>query len=186
MRLTVQPRGMKQARTAFTLIEMLVVVVIMAVFASVAVPQYLRMLARANFDAALANIVAALQTARDLAIRYAADSAVTFDAQSQTLVVSVPNPAPSMDAPIVMQDQASAEPAPEPRVLNLGEAVTITNFEPFDASGAGSAAASATAIQFHDDGSSTGGRLTIVSADGYAAAVEVAPATGTARITEER
>ncbi len=185
MRCLLHTARRSDARAAFTLIEMLVVIVIMAVFASVAVPQYSRMLARANFDTAVQSILATLQTARDAAIRYGTDSVVTFDAQSQTLTVSVPSPALATDVPIVMQDEAASEPLPEPRVLNLGENITITNFESFDTSAPTSSNTPA-AIQYHDDGSSTGGRLVIVSAEGYAAAVEVAPATGTARVTDEQ
>ncbi|MGC8666735.1 MAG: pilus assembly FimT family protein [Chthonomonadales bacterium] len=182
----VQSGRTHKARAAFTLIEMLVVIVIMAVFASVAVPQYSRMLARADFDAALQTVVEALDTAKDMAIRYGADSTVTFDAQTQGLTVSIPAPAPATDAPIVMQDQLSAQPLPEPRVLNLGEKVMITNFQSFSDTGSVPGSASGAAIRFRDDGSSSGGRLTIVSAEGYSAVVEVAPATGNPRITDQQ
>src|SRR2546429_7115710 len=81
-------RGTPNAeRRAFTLIEMIVLIIIIAVVSSVAVPAYSRFNATAKFQSVVRETMAMLDSARLTAIQSGADVTVQFDAQSATFMV---------------------------------------------------------------------------------------------------
>jgi type II secretion system protein H len=74
------PRGLKPAaRTAFTLLEVVIVLVIMGIISAIAVPRYANALARHRLDAAATRIVADLSLARQQAKTSGTTQTVRFN-----------------------------------------------------------------------------------------------------------
>jgi Tfp pilus assembly protein FimT len=166
---------------AFTLIEMLVLIIIIAIISAIAVPAYARFLVQARFQNSVENTVSLLTWARDAAVQASSDSVVRFDSQTESFQVTVEAQSAPIDLPSAMQETQETTPASTSRGYKLGEDIAVTNFAVYDNgtdTSGGNTGASATELRFHDDGSSNGGRLTMVSMDGYSTAIEIAPVTG--------
>lgn len=169
---------------AFTLIEMLVLIIIIAVLTSVAVPAYARFHARAKFQQSVQETVSLLAWARDQAIQNGADSVIRFDPQTETFQVTVETPGADADRPSAVQESQEAGAPAAPRTLNLGDEVAIPDFTVYGAQQSMAASPDNTRreLRFHDDGRSNGAQFVMVRpGDSYAVLIDISPAAG--RIT---
>jgi type II secretory pathway pseudopilin PulG len=173
-------------RSAFTLIELLTIILIIAVVSSVVVPAYARFWSKARFDAAVRNVRDIFAYAREQAVLNDTEAVVTFDGRSQTFAAIVNPPPPLTDLPAALQNTAvGAAPhtAPAPKGVQLGEEFQIADLSSGAQGAASGAGNRATEIRFRGDGTSDGARVVLRSSAGYQATLIVWPATG--RITVE-
>src|SRR5262249_44887217 len=159
----------------FTLIEMVVLIIIIAVVSSVVVPSYVRFHSRAKFQHSVENVVFTLNWARSSAIQNSADTVVRFDAQSQTISVVADTPSVPSDLPTAIQESPEPVSIPEPKMVQLGEDVMVRDFTVAnDVSSATTNTDPTTAnqsreLRFYENGSSNGGTLILQSAENYLA-----------------
>ncbi len=176
-----QPPSLRPRR-AFTLIEMVVVIIIIAVMASVAVPAYARLKERMQFSQSIQQAVEFFAWARQTAISTGADCTVHFDAQTETFTAMATPPPPQTDLPAAMQ--TSAEQTQEQssltmqRGLSLGDKVAVQAFTVYGPDLGASGSQQQNDMTFHEDGSSDGGKLLLVSSSGAAEEIDVASMTG--------
>ena len=181
-------------RTAgFTLIEMVVVVIIIAVMAGVLVPSYGRFYARAKFDATTRDVQDVFAYAREQAIAKDAPATLTFDPGSETFAVNVTAPPPPNDQPVAFPDvKTDSASKPETHITQLSSSMAVNGFSATAAgqtgqSGGGggmmgSAGRGSTVVHFRPDGTSDGAQLTLLGAEnGYMAHMTLNP--GNARLT---
>ncbi len=172
---------------AFTLIEILVVIVIIAVMASAIVPAYGRFLAKTRFESEVREVRDLCAHARDRAIARDTTISMTFDAATQTFAVVVPTIPPPSDQPIAfnntMESQVAMNPTEAPRGYTLPPNVVVSNFS---VGGTGGNAGNGTsAIRFRSDGSCDSAQFRLVSETGYAAQILLMPGTGQVKIEEQ-
>lgn len=167
---------------AFTLIEMLVLIIILAMLSSVVVPASTRFYAKAKFQQNVQDVVGLLAYARSSAIESNSESVVRFDAQTDTFMVTRDSTTPATDVPTALQDTQDAAQIPDSKITRLGEDVMVADFKSYDPAGDSNSSMGQkmAELRFHDDGSSSGGQFVIRSMNGYSAIVEVAPMTGRA------
>ena len=92
-------------RQGFTLIEILIVIVIIAVMSAVVVPAFANLWERSRFDSECANARALFAWARQQAVERDTTVSIHFDAASQTFTASLtPTPSPT-DQPSVLANQ---------------------------------------------------------------------------------
>lgn len=165
---------------------MIVLIIIIAVISSVAVPAYARYHAWAGFQRSVRETTALLAEARDRAVQASADCRVRFDAQTETFMVTVETLDSNADLPTALQESPDAAP-PEPRLFRLGEDIAVADFQVYRPSSASASGPGSAAIEFHfyEDGRSDGARFALLSQDGYRALVEVSPATGRVTVRDE-
>lgn len=173
----------------FTLIEMVVLVVIMAVLSSIAVPTYNHFKARMEFTAAVQGVVQLFAYARDTAIHNDADCSVRYDAQSGAFVVTVEQPPVLNDLPTALADTADAsQPLPEPRTMALGDNVQAGNFavqSVDDPTGTINQTGAAPTIVFRPDGTSDAAQFTLASVDGFVTQLQLVPTTGLLVVSDD-
>jgi len=173
----------------FTLIEIIVLIIIIAVLSGVAVPAYSRFYARSKFQRSVQEVVGLLAWARDAAIQAGADSIVRFDAQTETFMVTVESPSVGEDAPLAFQETPEALVPPQPRLLRLGEDVSARDLQVYNpsasAGGLPAGQPSVTEFRFYEDGRSDGAVFTLLSQDGFRAEFEIAPLTGRVVVHDE-
>jgi type II secretion system protein H len=177
-------------RRGFTLIELIVVIIIMAVLSAVAVPSYMKLYARSKFDGSVQEIMSVCRWARDMAVETGLETIVRFDPQTETFIAAANQPEVLADMPTVMleqREQQEQNAAPPPRIHALSEDLSIVDFQSYrpELSFASGSAESATVIRFRHDGSCDGGRFAIASDSGYRAIVEIAAATGKPSLIED-
>src|SRR5579872_4956340 len=192
-----------QRQRGFTLIEILVVIIIIAVMSSVAVPAYFRFLAHTSFTQSVQQTVSLLAWARNAAVETGSDVTVQFDLHAGTITVQVQQPDTSggqsglaSDMPTAMQDQQNSATPIQPRVSPLGEDMSVTGLtvvpgaagsDPTNGSAnplpAGNQAQQA--INFYSDGTADSAQFALVSADGFRADVSVVPTAGRAIVSDE-
>jgi prepilin-type N-terminal cleavage/methylation domain-containing protein len=176
---------------AFTLIELLIVIIIIAVMASAVVPAWAKFWARTQFDAMTREVQDVFAYAREQAITNDTPSTVRFDPQSETLTVTITQPPPVTDQPAAFgatDNPAAAQASAEPYVVPLGTDFAIAEFNVNGNNGSGNNLAlggsrGATELQFRGDGTTDGAQITLVGASGYVAHLVVWPGTG--RVTVE-
>jgi Tfp pilus assembly protein FimT len=168
---------------------MLVLIIIMAVISSVAVPAYSRFYAHAKFLQSVQQVSSLLTWARDAAMQSEGESTVRFDPQTAAFTVTVETPDTSGDQPAAVQD--STEPPAlqsESHATTLGENVTVADFSVLDPLAGSNQTTSARTqgpeLRFHEDGSADAARLVLASAEGYHALLEVVPTTGRVVVTD--
>ena len=173
-------------RLAFTLIEMLVLIIILAMLSSVVVPASTRFYAKAKFQQSVQDIVGLLAYARSSAIESNTESVVRFDAQTDTFMVTRDSTTPAADVPSALQESQDAAPIPESRISRLGDDIMVADFKSYDPTGDSNSSMGQkmAELRFHEDGSSSGGQFVLRSMNGYAEIVEVAPMTGRATATD--
>ncbi|HSV72234.1 MAG TPA: type II secretion system protein [Chthonomonadales bacterium] len=164
----------------FTLVELITIIVIMMVVASITVPAWARFHDRVVFERVVARVAAEVNAARESALREGAGSSVRYDAQSNALVVTTSGHVEDTDAPVALQELDDARRPAGERAMGLLEDVAIAEFTSYagiDGSPV-SPEAGADTLRFHDDGSSDGGEILVVSATGRMARIAVLPTTG--------
>ena len=174
---------------AFTLIEMITLLIIIAVLSAAAVPYYARLRDHADFQRAVGILQGELADARNAAIQAGADCIVRFDPQIDVFEVIVEVADPSADSPAAMLDQSEQVHIPPPRTVGLGEDIAVQEFRPLinqDSQLTNSAENRAlTEIRFHEDGSSDGGSIVLISPHGYGARLQIAPQTGAISVQQQ-
>jgi prepilin-type N-terminal cleavage/methylation domain-containing protein len=171
--------------SGFTLVEMIVLIFIIAILSSVAVPAYHRFKAKSVFQATVERTVSLLTWARAAAVESNSDAVLQFDHQSGTFIVSVPPRAPSEDMPAALQEAERLVQPPQPRTSVLGEDVAVAEFSVNRVNPNTNTPSGIQEIRFHEDGSSDGARIALVSADGYRAFLHVLPMTGRTVVSDE-
>ena len=179
-------------RKGFTLIEMVVVIIIVAVMTSVIVPAYARFYARASFDAEVRQVQDVFAYAREQAVQR--DTAVTlnFNPQSESFDITLLPPTPPTDQPTAYANaNTDTSTLAVSHTVQLSSKVGVTGFTATDTSQGivpGSTAGNAnggrgqTTVNFRADGTSDGAELTVVSAENpYSAHLTLHP--GNARLT---
>src|SRR5664279_1966395 len=111
---------------------MVVIIIIMAVISSVAVPAYARFHQRALFQQGVHQVAELLTWARDAAVQSEGESTVRFDQQADTLSVTIEMPDTSGDLPTAMQVNQEVPSASDARSFVLGENMTISEFSARD------------------------------------------------------
>ena len=129
----------RRASAGFTLIEMLVVIIIMAVMAGMVIPAHARFLAKERFDQAVEQTLSMLASARQQALNTGEDVQVTPDLQNGAWVVQPDTSSTTAqdtdttpdqtDEPVAMSDEDAAEAsAPDTKTVQLPEDVTVSRF----------------------------------------------------------
>lgn len=172
----------------FTLIEMLVMIIIIAVLSSVAVPKYYDFAMKSRFQESVHRVLAMFSDARDKAIQSGADCVVRFDPQSATFVVETELSPPEADQPAALQDSPDSLPALPSEPLQLGENITVSDFQMMDPTQQQQRPMDRSRtmeIHFHDDGRADGAAIMLAGAEGERAAIEIASLTGRASLRED-
>jgi Tfp pilus assembly protein FimT len=181
-------RGKVFLLRAFTLIEMIVLIIIIAVLSSVAVPRYARFQARVRFEGTVQKVVNFLTWAREMAQEQGVEMVVQFDPQSETFTALLQQVEDLADMPIALQDAQGTPLPPQPRTLTLREEVSVAEFAIDErATSTGllhSFHNGRNEIRFHEDGSADSARILLRSIDGYEALLEVVPLTGRVVVTD--
>jgi prepilin-type N-terminal cleavage/methylation domain-containing protein len=172
-------------RRAFTLVELMVVILMIAVMASVLVPAYNRFYAKSQFENTARQVQDIFAFAREQAIVRDTTVTVAYDAQNHAFLAQVAPPHPQTDLPVALvatdspnggatqsgESQKSYQLDPD---VNLG-AFTVSSGP---SSASGTAGGGGNHLHFLSDGTVEGAMLTITSADGYSAQFQLWPATG--------
>lgn len=172
---------------AFTLIEILVVIVIIAVMAGAIIPAYGRFLAKTRFENAVREVRDLCAHARDRAVARDTTVPLNFNAATQTFSVIVPTLPPPTDQPIAfnntLESQIALTPTEPPRGFTMPSDVAVANFA---VGGTGSNAGGGTsAIRFRSDGSCDAAQIRLVGEAGYATQIVLMPATGQVKVEEQ-
>jgi prepilin-type N-terminal cleavage/methylation domain-containing protein len=172
----------------FTLIEMLVLIIIVAVISSVMVPRYAQFAAATKFRRDVRRIAEVLAWARESAIENDTSATVQFDRQTETFVVTLDPNTPADDMPSVFSDstnQNAQSGTPAPRVLTLEEYLLV-RISPNSSQNSSNSqnSDSQNTLHFNSDGSCEGWILDIASPQTNSTErIVVSPTTG--RITNE-
>jgi prepilin-type N-terminal cleavage/methylation domain-containing protein len=185
------PVAARAASRGFTLIEMLVLIILIAIMSSVAVPRYANFLAKARYRQAVRETLDLFAWARERAVQTQSDVVVRFDPQSETFLVTVDSPNPGADLPTALQSSQEAQTAvaTAPRAVTLGENVMVADFRVYSSMANNSASRQSGSrtleLRFRDDGSCDGASFIIVSAEGDRSNIEVLPASGKAVVRDD-
>ncbi len=181
-------------KQAFTMIELLMIIIIIAVVSAIVVPAYAKYWATARFESTVHQVEEMISEARDKSIELDTTTTVSFDKQSQTFMVMLNQTPPQTDQPSNMTnlDQQNALMAQNsiPTTVILGGDVGIVQFQAggFAASSPNAAnrnsnSGSSNELHFQGDGSCDGAHITVGSSFGNTADLIVWPANG--RLTRE-
>ncbi len=173
-------------RRAFTLIELMVVILLIAVMASIVVPAYSRFYAKSQFENTARQVQDIFAFAREQAIVRDTTVTVTYDPQNHAFLAQAAPPEPQTDLPVAL----SATDSPNGGMTAGGESQKSYQMDPdvsigafsvssnpnsgTDAGGSGSG----NKLHFLSDGTVESATLTITSADGNRAQFQLRPATG--------
>lgn len=169
-----------QAR-GFTLVEMVVLIIIMAVLSAAAVPAYSRLRDRAVFQTRVGAVVTFLQQARAHAIELKAPVEVRFDPQTDTFTAQGSTVVDAADIPTDMAQTSEGAAVMYQRSLTLPAECRITEIRAFgpEISFSNALSRQETVLFFREDGTCDGLRFTIVQDTGHTAVVTLWPTTGT-------
>lgn len=186
-------RANRRAGAGFTLIEMLVLIIIMAILAGIAVPAYSRRYARTAFDHAVDETVAMLTDARRIAVDTGGDVLVTVDQRAGTWTMQPETvsdeqaigAAQTVDAPVALAtDTQTADASGQTRTYQLPDDVAVADFRSGqDLLGTQSPTTQSQSsertmeLRFHEDGTCDGAWFALVSADGFEVEMDVSPLT---------
>lgn len=178
----------RRSERGFTLIELLMVIIIIAVMSATMVPAYARFWSKTRFNGTVAQVRDCFVNARQQAILNDTSATVSFDARSQTFVVTVAPPPTQFDQPVAFgntdTDNGGTVTPPTPTGVQLNPDIVVTSFQAGgNLSGGSGQPAGATEVHFRNDGTCDGADLQLASDSGYTAHLIVWPATG--RVTLE-
>lgn len=174
----------RRVSAGFTLIEMLVLIIIMAILSTVVVPAYSRLRDRADFETQLSKVQGFFAEARARAIELGADVEVRYDTQSETFVASAPATLSTNDVPTAIAEEPDTLPVAYQATLALPRDYRIMDVDIFGPE-VGMHARDNRAdsvLYFHEDGTSDGMRCTVSRDTGAAATVTIWPSTATVDI----
>lgn len=178
------------SRRAFTLIELMVVIVMIAVMAGTIVPAYNRFYAKSQFENSVRQVQDIFAWAREQAITRDTTVTVTYDAQRHAFTAQTAPGQPQSDLPVALastinSDGTAAQPGESQRSAPVNPEINITTFSvgtnpnssqtPNDATPSRS---SGNQLHFLSDGTVESANLEMMNADGYGAAFQLWPATG--------
>ena len=177
----------RRVSRAFTLIEMIVLIIIVAILASIAAPRYSGFMDRAAFERTTEEIVALLAQTREAALRSGGEARVVVDSQIGMLRSEVDGSPPDTDVPSDLIEADSVRDAlVRPRPVMLPDDVVIVDRVEFDPpADERRSSRTITLVAFREDGTSTGARVAIASRDGRRAVLETSPSTGRTRMVNE-
>ena len=141
VRIRTLPAGRRAASAGFTLVELLVVLLIMGLMASIAAPYFGRLAPRLEAKATARQVVSLLRSARGVAIRDNREVAVVVDLDDRTLTI----------------ESGGESGGDSGRGVTVAEGLglqLLTGTAELIDDGSGR-------IRFYPDGTSTGGRVTI-------------------------
>ncbi len=163
-------------RKGFTLIEMVIVIIIVAVMTSVIVPAYARFYARANYDGQVRQVQDVFAYAREQALQRDTNVTLNFSPQTESFDVTLLPPPPPTDQPTAYANSnADTSTLTQSHTVQLASTVGVVGFTATDTSQGivpgGSASSSSggrglTTVNFRSDGTSDGAEMTVVSAEG--------------------
>lgn len=168
-------------RKGFTLIEMIVLIIIMAVLSATAVPAYSRLRDRAVFQVRVNQLVSFLANARAQAIDLKTRVEMRFDPQTDTFTVRGESAFDSADMPTDLAESAESATVLYERSLTLPDDYRIVDYTVFgpEAVFGNLASSQETVTYFREDGTCDGVRFMLVRNTGDAAVVTLWPTTGT-------
>ena len=173
-----------QRRQAFTLIELIMIVIIIAVVSALVVPAYARYWSKAKFESSVHQIEEMLSDARDKAVELDTVTTVSFDKQSQTFMVMRLQPPPQTDQPSMMsnsdQQNVLMSRNSVPTSISLGGDIGVVQFQTGGSSSLpnSNSSGSTNQLRFNGDGTSDGAHISLASKSGYTAEIMVWPANG--------
>lgn len=180
-------------KRAFTLIELLMVIILIAVMSAVVIPSYIRYLTHVRFQDKVRDVQDLFAYAREEAVTLNTTVTLHFDQQTESFTVNVTPASPQNDEPAAYSsaenmDAANAQSAPAQRSVQLDSSETVN---PFTISGnpagtsssvtAPNIATSPTDLHFLEDGTVEGMTMTVKNAEGAYASFTLWPST--ARLT---
>ena len=175
-------------RRAFTLIELMVVILLIAVMAGIVIPAYSRFYARSNFENTARQVQDIFSFAREQAIVRDTTVTVTYEAQNHAFVAQVAPPHPQTDMPVALAtnvntDGMAGQGGDMQKSYRLDTDVNIGSFTVSSgAAGTPSTASGGTVggnqLHFLSDGTVEGATVAITSSEGYMAQFQLWPATG--------
>lgn len=164
-------------RAAFTLIELIVVILIVALMSGIVVPAYARFFARERFNSTVAAIQDIAAWASQRAVTLDETVTLAYDPSSRAFLAQAPPVSPS-DAPQVMtqtSNPASASTLPDTRTYQLPRDMRVDGLHVQPISAASGSAPNT--LHFYADGTCDPAQLAVVSADGYSETLIALPAT---------
>jgi prepilin-type N-terminal cleavage/methylation domain-containing protein len=165
----------------FTLVEMVVIIIIMAVMSGVAVPAYSRFQERVEFDGRVGQITGFLSQARAQAIDLGMQIEVQFDPQTETFVASGTATVVGGDIPTDLSSTTETTAVEYYRELSIPTDYRIADMQVFgpEALTTSTSARGAVVIYFREDGTCDGLRFTLIrDATHDAATITLWPTTG--------
>ncbi len=172
-------------RRAFTLIELIVIIVIISVTAGILVPRFTDYYQRAKFSGVVRDIRDLLAEAHDRAVTLDTSTIVTFDPGSQLFDLQVTPPLPLTDLPSALAEEAQSVSAGEHRGYTLREDFTVSQFRPLTQPASTASPKAAEGVTFHSDGTGDGVEVVVSSAFGFGAKITVSPSTGQTIVEEQ-
>ncbi len=169
---------MKRDR-GFTLIEIMVVIVIIAVTASILVPAYGKIYAKQKFNSDVAAVENIVTWAHLTAVAQDEDVTLSVNSQQGVLTAEGPPPIPSADEPQAFQQSAvpsvnSGQPLQHLVLIHETTRVRLqANAGPIAAGGGGVGQQ----IVFHGDGTCDGGDLAMMDVSGNEVLLHIDAAT---------
>lgn len=170
--------GVRRHASGFTLIEMLVLIIIMAVLSTVVVPAYSRLHDRAVFDSRIAHVTGFLMQARAQAIELGTEVEVRFDPQTESFTARADTVITGEDMPTALTNVTDAVAVSYDRDFSLPADYRIVDVQVFGPDLVSSGLTGAeTTIHFREDGTCDGIRFTVVRETGHGAVITLWPAT---------
>ena len=171
-------------RRAFTLIELMVVILMIAVMAGVIVPAYSHYYMKAQFDSTARQVQDIFAFAREQAIVRDTTVTVSYDPQTHAFTAQVAPPQTQTDLPVALAgavnaDGSTSQGGETQKSCRLDPDVNIGSFSVSSAaSGTAGGPSGGNQLHFLGDGTVEGATLSITSGNGYAAQFQLWPATG--------
>jgi prepilin-type N-terminal cleavage/methylation domain-containing protein len=171
-----------QCRGGFTLIEMLVIIIIIAVMSSLIVPEYRHFADHQSYLSSEALVRDALLQAREMAIDRDTTVTLSYNSGANAITLSADAVTTPTDAPSSVSSdntatqQANSAANPQDQTIPLGGDIAIAGMKTSQqAAGIPNSSqqgqSTATQIQFRGDGTCDGATLTVISPLGYSTQV---------------